>query len=165
MTIVTIPELGHGLPHFFEVAEGAAMDGLPFSVRLKRSATPLVWGSATKAKLLSIPQNAILFQEVVGSVLRTVVHAQHKPLAGVGTGGAELGLEPLGNRLQGSETIADLDGMDADAAGVEMIDHREHPHPAVFNGLDADTVGAPHLVRCFSLNRAIMQHRGALPHP
>jgi len=53
MAIVTIAELGSGLPHLFEVAEDAAWRACSLNVRLKRSTTLLVWGSATKAKLVA----------------------------------------------------------------------------------------------------------------
>jgi hypothetical protein len=41
----------------------------------KRSATPFVCGSATKAKLGVTPE-ADLVQEVVGCVLRAMIHSQ-----------------------------------------------------------------------------------------
>jgi hypothetical protein len=56
--------------------------------------------------------------------LRTVVHAQTQPASGIGAGGAKLCLEALGDRLQGREAVADLDRMDADAAGIVVIDRR-----------------------------------------
>lgn len=58
MAIVMILEFGDGGAQLLNVPEDAAMDDLcSFSVRLNRSATPLVWGSATKAKLGAMPEN------------------------------------------------------------------------------------------------------------
>ena len=47
--IVEFDEVADGVPQLRDVAVDATMDDLFLSVRLNRSATPLVWGSATKA--------------------------------------------------------------------------------------------------------------------
>jgi hypothetical protein len=57
MTVVAILERGDGRAHFLNIVEDATMDGCSFKVRLNRSTTPLVCGSATKAKLGAMPQN------------------------------------------------------------------------------------------------------------
>jgi hypothetical protein len=78
-------------------------------------------------------------EEIIGGVLRAVVHAQNQPASGIGAGGAKLCLETLGDRLQGREAVADLDRMDANAKGIVVIDRRVHPYPTVFDGLNCGT--------------------------
>jgi hypothetical protein len=56
-----------------------------------------------------------------------VIHAQCQAASGISARGAEFGLKPLGNRLQSRKAVTGLHGMNADTAGVEMIDGREHP--------------------------------------
>ena len=63
LAIAAIFELGNGGTDFLDVAEDAAMDDGSFTARLKRSATPLVWGSPMKARLFSMPQNSIGFRK------------------------------------------------------------------------------------------------------
>lgn len=65
-----------------------------FIVRLKHSATPLVCGSATKAKLLLMPQNSICFRKSSAVYCRTVILAPLQALAGIGAGGTEFRLPP-----------------------------------------------------------------------
>jgi hypothetical protein len=96
---------------------------------LKRSATPLVCGSATKAKLRRHTPELDRVEEVIGGVLRAVVHTQNQPTSGIGAGGAKLCLEALGDRLQGREAVADLDRMDANAKGIVVIDRQRTPTP------------------------------------
>ena len=66
--IVALEELAGGGAHVVDGLVDAAMDDLllegseeALKVRKKRSATPLVSGSRTKAKLGAIPQNLIWF--------------------------------------------------------------------------------------------------------
>src|ERR1700682_4304983 len=67
--------------------------------------------------------------------------------------------QSLCDRLQGGEPVARLDRMDANAAGVAMINRREHPDPAVIHDLDAHAVGAPHFVRAARRDRAVVERR------
>jgi hypothetical protein len=125
VVIVTIPELGDGLPHRFEVAKEAAMDGLLLERPIEALGHAVGLRLGNKGEALVDSPELDLFQEVVSRVLRAMIHAQLESLAGVGVGCAELGLKPLGNRLQSCKPIADLSDMDADTIGIEMIDGRE----------------------------------------
>ena len=70
-----------------------------FKVRLKRSATPWVWGCSTKAKLSGDPPVLDLVLEVVGEGLGAVVHAQGQAASHLrGDRAVEAG-EPLGEGL------------------------------------------------------------------
>ncbi len=91
-----------------------------------------------------------------------MIHAQRETASGIGAGGAEFALESLGNRLQGREAVAGLDGIDADATGIEMIDRRKHPDPALVNGFDSDSVGGPHIVQAIRGDRSVVQIGHAL---
>src|SRR5574337_981646 len=160
MTIVAILERGDCRANVLDILEDAAMDGLLLqgSVESLSHAIGLRLGDEGEAR--GEAPELDLVEEVIGRVLRAVIHAQGEAAPGIGAGGAEFGLESLGNRLQGRETVAGFDRMDADAAGIEMIDRREHPDPALIHGLDADAVGAPHLVRAVCLNRAHTTRNG-----
>ena len=149
--IVAFLERGDGEAPFLDVSKDAAVNGLFLeravealgdAVGLRLSNEGEAWRDAPELDLV---------EEVVGGVLRAIVHAQGQAASGIGAGGAELCLETLGNWLQGREAVADLGGMDADAAGIEMIDGREYPDPVFIDGLDADAIGAPiSLGRCMA---------------
>ena len=57
MAIVAFFELGDDATDLLEVLQDVALDDLLLERALKRSATPLVWGSATKAKRGATPRN------------------------------------------------------------------------------------------------------------
>jgi hypothetical protein len=61
--------------------------------------------------------------------------------------------------------IAGLDRMDADAKGIKVIHGSEHPDPALIDGLDTNTVSAPHFVRAVRGNRSVVAVRYALGAP
>src|SRR5574338_699704 len=148
MTIVAILERGDCRANVLDILEDAAMDGLLLqgSVESLSHAIGLRLGDEGEAR--GDAPELDLVEEVIGRVLRAGIHAQREAAPGIGAGGAE--------------TVAGLDRMDADAAGIEMIDRREHPDPSLIHGLDADAVGAPHLVRAVCLNRALVQRGAAL---
>ena len=89
--------------------------------------------------------------------IRDRIHAQRQAAPGIGAGGTEFGVKPLSNRLQRRETVAGLHGMDANAAGVEMIDRREHPNPALIHGFHPDAIGTPPFVRAIRGNRSVVE--------
>ena len=147
MAIVAVHELGYGDADLFEIHEDVAMEYLflerpvePFG-----NAIGLRFGDEGKAGR-DAPE-LDLVEEIVGGVLRTVVHAQSQSASRVGAGGAKHRLESLRNRLQGGKAIAGLHGMNADATGIAMIDCREDPDPAIVHRFDSNAVGTPHLVR------------------
>jgi hypothetical protein len=79
---------------------------------------------------------------VIGRILRTVIHAQRQAATDISTQTAEFAQQSLCNRLEGGETAAGPDGMDADAAGVAMINCGEYPDPAVAHRPDARAISA-----------------------
>ncbi|MDM7456258.1 MAG: hypothetical protein P3W97_003095 [Tepidimonas sp.] len=60
-----------------------------------------------------MPQKLDLVEEVVGEVMRAVVHAQGQPATGIGAGGPELSQQALCDRLQSGKAVASLERMDA----------------------------------------------------
>lgn len=162
MTIVAFLELGDGEAHLLDIPEDAAVDRLFLQRPVEAFGHPVGLGFGDEGEAGRDAPELHLVEEIVGGVLRAVVHAQSQPAPGIGADGAELGQQALDDRLQGGEAVADFDRMDADAAGIAMIDSREHPDPAFIDGLDANAVGAPHLVRAIRGDRPIMQRRHAL---
>jgi hypothetical protein len=130
---------------------------------LNRSATPFVSGSATKAKLGNSPEPDLVL-EVIRGVLRAAIHAQGETPTDIGACGAEFSLDSLSDRFERSEAVTRFGCVDADAAGVEAIDGREHPDPTFLYGLDANAVGAPQEVGSIRGDRPVMQNRHA-PRP
>jgi hypothetical protein len=98
-----------------------------------------------------------LVAEVVRGVLRTMIHAQRQPAARVGGHRAKPAQQPLGDGLDGSETVTDFRGMDAGAHAFAVIDGREDPHHAVVHGRDAHAVGTPHLIRAIGRDPAVVK--------
>ncbi len=130
-----------------EVSQDAAMDDLLLERVVEAFGDAVGLGLGNKGEAGGHTPEPDLVEEVVRGVLGVVVHAQGQAAPGLGAGSREFRLEPLGDRLQGRETIADLHRMDTHAAGVEMIHRREHPDPALLHRLDTQAVSAPHLVR------------------
>src|SRR5450756_2852214 len=77
-------------------------------VRKKRSATPLVCGCSGEGVARFHSPEAHLVAEVLGDVLRAVVHAQGEPPASVRREAAEVLGEALRHRLQGGEAVAPI---------------------------------------------------------
>src|SRR5450756_1786415 len=90
------------------------------------------------------PPEAHLVAEVLGDVLRAVVHAQGESPACVRGHAAELREQSLRHRLQRGEAITALADVAADDLAVEVVDGREDPAHALLGGEHARTVGAPH---------------------
>lgn len=127
MAIVVIPELGDSTPNFFKVAKDVTVNGLLLQRPVEALSDAVGLWLRHEGEALVDPPELDLLEEIVGSVLRAMIHAQFQALAGIDAGGAELGLQSLSDRLQGREAVADLHGMDADATGIEVINSGEHP--------------------------------------
>lgn len=110
MAIVTVLELDDSGTHFFDVPEDAAMNGLLLQRPVEALGDAVGLRLGDEGETRSDTPEPDLVEEVVGRVLRAVIHAQRQAEAGIGAGGAELGLEPLSNRLQRREAVAGLDG-------------------------------------------------------
>ena len=99
-------------------------------VRLKRSATPLVWALSTKAK----PGELHLVEKLVGKVKRSaLIHAQ---LQATGHSGLHVPKDvgyPLGDQLERGLAVAGLAGMPDDAFGMPVFHGGNDPDPAVFH--------------------------------
>src|ERR1700694_1759507 len=173
MTGVTLLKLDDRSPDFLQVPEDATVNGLVLQrpVEALSDAIRLRFGDEGEARR-DAPEPDLV-EEVIGRVLRTVIHAQRQAPTNLGTRAAEFTQQSLCDCtqqslcdwLQGGEPVARLDRMDADAAGVAMINRREHPNPAVIHGLDAHAVGAPHLVRAARRDCAVVLGRLALGAP
>src|ERR1700738_3374600 len=167
MTVVTILKLDDRSPDFLQVPEDATVNGLFLQrpVEALSDAIRLRFGNEGEARR-DAPEPDLV-EEVIGRVLRTVIHAQRQAPTNLGTRAAEFTQQSLCDCtqqslcdwLQGGEPVARLDRMDANAAGVAMINRREHPDPAVIHGLDEHAVGAPHFVRAARRDRAVVQRR------
>lgn len=134
------------------------------SVRLQRSATPLVWGSSMKARDGARPQKRIWFREVVGQVLGAVIHAQRDPARDVPAHGPEDLLDSHTERLECLVAVADRADVEAQALGVPGLDHREGPDPPVVDREDLRAVRAPHHVRGVRHDRPVVLFRRGLRH-
>src|SRR3954454_12500045 len=100
-------------------------------VRMNRSATPLVSGWRTRAKLGVMPREGDLVLEVVGHKGAAVVVAEQKAAGGVGphrTAGVVDGeIESLG----GSEAVGLFGDVPAERLGVPVLDDHEEGDVAV----------------------------------
>src|SRR5882757_5056624 len=162
MTVVTILKLDDRSPDFLQVPEDATVNGLFLQrpVEALSDAIRLRFGDEGEARR-DAPEPDLV-EEVIGPVLRTMIHAQRQAPTDIGTRAAEFAQQCLCDRLQSGEPVARLDRMDADAASIAMINRREHPNPAVLDRLDAHAAGAPHLVRAARCDRAVVLRRLAL---
>ena len=115
-----------------------------FSVRLNRSATPLVWGSADEGVGRLDAPELDLVGEVVRQILGAVIHpARPAPRAAPAAVEPYSPARPHGDRLQGGEAVAALADMPADTLGVPMLDGGEDPAPAVVHREHPNAIGAP----------------------
>ena len=132
-------------------------------VRKKRSATPLVCGCSGEGVARRDAPEAHLVAEVLGDVLRAVVHAQGEPPASVRREAAEVLGEALRHRLQGGEAVAPIADVAPDYLAAVVIDGGEHPAHALLGGLHARAVGAPHEVGGVGGDAAVVLDALALP--
>src|SRR5665647_1401450 len=110
------------------------------------------------------PPEAHLVAEVLGDVLRAVVHAQGEPPACVRGHAAELREQPLRDGLQRREAVAAFADVAADDLAVEVVDGREDPAHALLGGEHARTVGAPHDARGVGGDPAVVARAPTLAH-
>ena len=115
-------------------------------VRMKRSATPLPWGSPTKAASSSMPEPVERALEVVGPVLAAPVVAELDPPGHVGPERPEAVDDGVIDRLEGGEAVAHLGHVGPGLVGV-VVEEDEDPDPAVVPGPGHGGVGAPADVR------------------
>ena len=122
MAIVSILERGDSISDLFEVAEDAPMNSLLLQRAVEAFGDTVSLGFGHKGEARSDAPEPDLVKEVIGRVLRPVIHAQRQAASGLSARGTEFDLKPLSNRLQGREAAPGLHGMDADTTGIEMID-------------------------------------------
>ena len=72
---------------------------------MKRSATPLPWGSRTNEGDASIPRHSISVLEIAGHVVGAMIVTQLQSTRHPGRDGSETPMHPLTHRLQGLEAI------------------------------------------------------------
>jgi len=107
------------------------------------------------------PPEARLVDEMVGKVLRRMVHEQSQPAGHPGFQGSVDTLKPLADWFQGRVPVASLTGVPAHALPVPVLHRREQPDPAILHRQDADAVCAPHLVRSLGHDFALLRVAGA----
>src|ERR1700694_2588311 len=136
MTGVTLLKLDDRSPDFLQVPEDATVNGLVLQrpVEALGDAIRLRFGDEGEARR-DAPEPDLV-EGVIGRVLRTLIHAPRQAPHHLGPRAAEFTQQSLCDRLQGGEPVARLDRMDANAAGVAMIDRGEHPEPAALPGLE-----------------------------
>src|SRR3954465_15304361 len=110
---------------------------------MKRSATPLVSGWRTKAKLGVRPRKAIWFWTWVGHKGAAVVVAEQKAAGGVGPHRPAGGVDGEIKSLGGGEAVGLFGDVPAERLGVPVLDHHEEGDVAVLNGRDHRRVRAP----------------------
>src|SRR3954454_9093755 len=110
---------------------------------MNRSATPLVSGWRTKAKLGVMPRKAIWFWKW-SDIKALPWSLEQKAAGGVGphrpAGGVDGEIESLG----GSEAVGLFGDVPAEHLGVPVLDDHEEGDVAVLNGWDHRRVRAPH---------------------
>src|ERR1700754_3151566 len=140
MAVVTILGLKDRSPDLLQVPEDATVNGLFLQrpVEALNDAVGLRFGDEGEAR--GDTPEPDLVEEVVGGVLRAVIHSQRQTPTGLGPCAAEFAQQSLCDWLQGGEPVSGLDRVDADAAAIAVINRREHPDPAVVHSLDAHAV-------------------------
>src|SRR5512132_2071185 len=127
-----------------------------FSVRMNRSATPLVSGSRTKAKLDAMRKNLSWFWKCSDMKRAAVVVTQQHPARGVGADGCEDLADGQRQRLGGGVTVAVLGDVPAETLGVPVFGDDEQRDVDVLDRRYDGAVGAPHDVRCIGGDRAVV---------
>src|SRR5450756_1835498 len=164
LLVVEVDEGLDGLAQLGHRAVDAAVDDLLFE------GLEEAFGDAVGLRLLDEsvarrdPPEAHLVAEVLGDVLRAVVHAQGEPAPGVRRDAAEVLGEALRDRLQGGEAVAPLADVAADDLAVEVVDGREDPAHALLGGEHARPVGAPHDARGVGGDPAVVARALTLAH-
>ena len=130
-----------------------------FSVRMKRSATPLPSGSRTKTRRALDAEERHLLLKVVSQIVRPVVVPKTQPAGDALANRAEAGADALADRLQGLKSGPALGRMQADALGRAVIDGHEDEGRALAHGHCGRHVRAPHHIGGRGGDRAVVRLR------
>ena len=115
-----------------------------FSVRMKRSATPLPSGSPHETRRALDAEERDLLLKVVGQIVRPVVVPEPEPAGHAVADLTEAFADALADRLQGLKSGPALGRMQADALGCAVIDGYEDEGRALTHGHRGRHVRAPH---------------------
>lgn len=109
MVIVALLELGDGGTQFLDIPKDPTMNDLLLesAVETLGDAIGLWFGDECEAG--GDPPELDLIEEVVGGVLRPVIHAQGQPASGLCADSTEFLEHALCDRLQGGKAVSDLD--------------------------------------------------------
>src|SRR5215831_9124098 len=137
-----------------------------FSVRMKRSATPLHSGSPTYDGEMVHPSTLHLVDPGVGDVLWSPVTPDGQAPRHILAEPSERVTDPLAQRLERRPSITDLRHVPADYFSEMVIDRAEEPAPAVLLGVEPGAIRPTHHVGPVRDDRAVVGRvaiRGAQP--
>ena len=115
-----------------------------FSVRMKRSATPLPSRFPHETRRALDAEERDLLLKVVGQIVRPVVVPEPEPAGHAVADLTEAFADALADRLQGLKSGPALGRMQADALGCAVIDGHEDEGRALTHGHRGRHVRAPH---------------------
>jgi hypothetical protein len=122
---------------------------------MKRSATPLPWGSPTKAASSTTPSQLIDPWKCCERYWAAPVVAELDPPGDVRRKFPAAVDDGVVDGLEGSEAVADLGDVGPGLVAV-VVEEGEDPHPAVALRPGHRGVGAPAHVRCRRDDRAVV---------
>src|ERR1700686_889592 len=112
MTVVTILKLDDRSPDFLQGPEAAPVNGFFLQRPVEAPSAAIRLGFGDEGEARRDAPEPDLVEEVIGRVLRTVIHAQRQAPTNLGTRAAQFTPQSLCDRLQGGEPVARLDRMD-----------------------------------------------------
>jgi len=127
--VVDLHEGADGRTDLLDVGEDVAVDGLLLEGPVEAFRDAVGLGLLDEGEGRGEAPEADLVEEVVGQVLRAVVHAQRDAASDVAADGPEDILDGHADRLERVETVADLADVPAQAFGVPVLDDREDQRP------------------------------------
>ena len=139
-------ERGSQLIDLSIVSKVLAHNRFSFKVRMKRSATPLPWGSRTKEGEASIPKHSISSWNARGHVVGAMIVTQHQSTRHTRCDRSEAPMHPLAHRLQRLEAIGRTRGMNADDFRIGVFHGDEDIGPAFLDGDRLRHVCSPHFI-------------------
>ena len=105
MAIVAFLEFGHGDTNLCEVLEDTTVEDLFLQRPVESFGNTMGLRFGDEGEAWRDAPELDLVEEVIGGILRAVVHAQSQPASRAGAGIAKHRFESLSNRLQGGKEI------------------------------------------------------------
>lgn len=158
-SVVLIHEFLDRSPDLFHIPEHASVDGLVIECPVEPFCHAVGLWLLHKGSAGGDAPVPVFVQEVVGQILRPMIHAPGESPGGIPANRAENGRSALADRLQSRMPRPVRAHVPAHACSVLVLHGGKNPGPAIVHGEDPGPVGPPHLVWAVRANPPVIAKR------